>query len=69
MLRDIKINDIRSIHSRQNYEPIIDKALNDKRLLKVDAEKIKNLLWGSSDLISEGDQASSKKTCRWPVAI
>ena len=55
------VNDIRSIHSRQSYEPIIDKALNDKRLLKVDAEKIRNLLWGSSDLISEGDQASSKK--------
>lgn len=36
-------------------------VLNDKRLLKVDAEKIRNLLWGSSDLISEGDQASSKK--------
>ena len=55
------VNDIRSIHSRQSYEPIIDKALNDKRLLKVDAEKIRNLLWGNSDLISEGDQASSKK--------
>lgn len=61
MLHDTKINDIRSIHSRQNYEPIIDKALNDNRLLKVDAEKIRNLLWGSSDLISEGYQASSKK--------
>ncbi len=59
--KGVVVNDIRSIHSRQNYEPIIDKALNDKRLLKVDAEKIRNLLWGSSDLISEGDQASSKK--------
>lgn len=59
--KGVVLNDIRSIHSRQNYEPIIDKALNDKRLLKVDAEKIRNLLWGSSDLISEGDQASSKK--------
>ena len=36
-------------------------VLNDKRLLKVDAEKIRNLLWGSSNLISEGDKASSKK--------
>lgn len=59
--KGVVLNDVRSIHSRQNYEPIIDKALNDKRLLKVDAEKIRNLLWGSSDLISEGDQASSKK--------
>lgn len=59
--KGVVVNDIRSIHSRQNYEPIIDKALNDKRLLKVDAEKIRNLLWGNSDLISEGDQASSKK--------
>lgn len=59
--KGVVLNDIRSIHSRQNYEPIIDKALNDKRLLKVDAEKIRNLLWGNSDLISEGDQASSKK--------
>jgi len=57
----VLLNDIRSIHSRKSYEPIIDKAFNEKRLLKVDAEKIKNLLWGSSDLISEGDQASSKK--------
>ncbi len=59
--KGVVLNDIRSIHSRQNYEPIIDKALNDKRLLKVDAEKIRNLLWGSSDLISEGDRESSKK--------
>lgn len=55
------VNDIRSIHSRQSYEPIIDKALNDKRLLKVDAEKIRNLLTSQqSDLISDG-AASSKK--------
>lgn len=49
------VNDIRSIHSRQSYEPIIDKALNNKRLLKVDAEKIKDLLTSQqSDLISDG---------------
>lgn len=55
------VNDIRSIHSRKSYEPIIDKALNDKRLLKVDAEKIRNLLLGNTNSILESDQASSEK--------
>lgn len=50
----IRINDIRSIHSRENYTPIIDKAYNDKRLIKVDADKIKGLLLSNSDIISEG---------------
>ena len=57
----IIVNDIRSIHSRKSYEPIIDKALNDKRLLKVDAEKIRNLLLGNTNSILESDQASSEK--------
>lgn len=48
------MNDIRSIHSRENYSPLIDKALNDKRLLKVDRDKIKDLLLSNSDIISEG---------------
>lgn len=53
---NVLFNDIRSIHSRRNYEPIIDKALNDKRLIKVDAEKIKNLLTPKvqPDIISGG---------------
>lgn len=55
------LNDIRSIHSRENYAPLIDKAFNENRLIKIDREKIKNLLLGSSDIISEGGQASSEK--------
>lgn len=55
------VNDIRSIHSRKSYEPIIDKAFNDKRLLKVDVEKIKNLLTSQqSDMISDGAASSEK---------
>lgn len=55
------VNDIRSIHSRKSYEPIIDKAFNDKRLLKVDIEKIKNLLTSQqSDMISDGAASSEK---------
>ena len=52
------VNDIRSIHSRKNYQPIIDKAFNDKRLLKVDAEKIKDLLTSQQPDIISGGAAS-----------
>ena len=48
--RNVVLNDIRSIHSRENYTPIIDKAFNDKRLIKVDADKIKSLLGNKKDL-------------------
>ena len=48
-------NDIRSIHSRENYEPLIDKAFNDGRLIKVDRAKIKDLLTSHQpDIISGG---------------
>ena len=50
------VNEIKTIHSRENYEPLIDKALNDGKLIKVDREKIKDLLNSKihSELISDG---------------
>lgn len=50
------INEIKTIHSREDYTPIIDNAFNEKRLLKVDREKIKDLLNSKihTELISDG---------------
>ena len=50
------LNDIRSIHSREDYTPLIDKAFNENRLIKVDRDKIKDLLTPKiqPDIISGG---------------
>ena len=49
------INEIKTIHLRKDYTLIIDKALNEKRLLKVNRSKIKDLLTSHQlDIISSG---------------
>lgn len=53
------VNDIRSIHSREDFSPMIENAIEENRLLKVNKLKIKDLLWGNNpDSISGGDRAS-----------
>ena len=54
--KGVIINEIKTIHSREDYLPIIDKAFNEKRLLKVDRDKIKDLLNSKihTELISDG---------------
>ena len=53
------INDIRSIHSRQSFVPMLEKAINDNRLLKIKESKMKDLLLGNQpDIISGGGQVS-----------
>lgn len=53
---NILLNDIRSIHSRKDYTPLIDKAFNENRLIKIDRDKIKDLLTPKiqPDIISSG---------------
>lgn len=59
--RDNIINDIRTIHSRKSFVPMIEKALDNNRLIKIKKNKLKDLLYGginSTDSISEGSQVS-----------
>ncbi len=58
------INEIKTIHSRKDYTPIIDNAFNEKRLLKVDRDKIKDLLNSKihTELISDGVASLIDKT-------
>lgn len=53
------VNDIRTIHSRKTFLPMIKKAVDDDRLLKIKQSKLKDLLLGNqSDSISDGGQVS-----------
>ena len=53
------INDIRSIHSRQSFIPLLEKAFESNRILKVDTDKIKDLFPSRQpDIISGGSGTS-----------
>ena len=49
------VNDIRSVHSRKSFFPLIEKAFNENRIRKIKKSKIKDLLLtNQSDSISDG---------------
>ena len=49
------VNDIRTIHSRESFVPMIEKAFNENRIRKIKKSKLKDLLLTKqSDSISDG---------------